>query len=199
MKFPALSILAHRMILTAVLLAMAGCGWPKRQRTHFGTPPPPATPVPGSTPPPFAAEDKKFFNTAYRVFVYERKLGSLGKQYANSDDARNLAGLMETEMGLAIQDLKTLVDSKKQTMDASEGWGHSGLERLANQKGGDFDRKFYEEVKLSSSDAYIAFDQAFRVTVDAGVKEFAKNWYPILRNYPREAIRLETLLNKKHK
>ena len=200
MKSPAIPILANRLILTAVLLAVVGCGWlPKRERTRMGTPPPVATPVPGSTPAPFAAEDKKILNTASHIFAYESRLGSLARQYGNSDDARNLGGLMESEMSLAAQDLKVLVKAKEQTIDTGEGWGYGGVERLASQKGGDFDRKFYEELKLSGPEAYGAFDQAFREAVDLGVKEFVRNWYPVLRNYPREAIKLEMKLNKKRK
>jgi hypothetical protein len=200
MKFPAIPILAHRMILTAALLAVAGCGWlPKRERTTMGTPPPVATPVPGSTPVPFAVGDKKILNTASHIFAFESRLGSLARQYGNSDDARNLGGLMESEMGLAAQDLKVLVKAKEQTIDTGEGWGYGGVERLASQKGGDFDRKFYEELKLSGPEAYGAFDQAFREAVDLGVKDFVRNWYPVLRNYPREAIKLEMKLNKKCK
>jgi hypothetical protein len=200
MKSPALPNLATCLILTAVLLATPGCGlFGKRRHTQMGTPPPTVTPAPGTTPPPFAAQDKKFLNTAFRFFAYERRLGSLARQYGNSDDARNLGNLMESEMGLAGESLKALALLKLQPTEASGGWGNGGLERLANQKGGEFDRKFYEEVKLSSPEGYAAFDTSFREVVDPAVKEFAKNWYPVLRNYPREAIRLEKKLDKKRK
>jgi len=200
MKFPALPNLANCMILTTVLLAMAGCGWfPKSRHFKMGTPPPPVTPAPGSTPPPFAAQDKKFLDTASVIFAYERKLGSLARQYGNSDEARNLGSLMETEMALAGDNLNALAVSKLQKIDAVAGWGHGGLERLASQRGAGFDRKFYEEVKLSSPEAYGVFDEAFRAVVEPGIKEFAKNWYPVLRNYPREAIKLEMQLDKKRK
>jgi hypothetical protein len=122
---------------------------PQKHHTKMGAPPGRAvTPAPGSTPPPFAAQDKKFLNTAALIFAYERRLGSLARQYGNSDEARNLGSLMETEMALAEESLKALAVSKQQKIDAGAGWGHGGLERLASQRGGDFDRKFYEEVKL---------------------------------------------------
>jgi hypothetical protein len=54
-------------------------------------------------------------------------------------------------------------------------------------------------VKLSSPDGYGAFDQAFRTGVDVEIKDFAKNWYPVLRNYPREAIKLEMQLDRQRK
>jgi Domain of unknown function (DUF4142) len=200
MKSPAISNLANCMMLLAVLLAMAGCGLlAKGKRTKMGFLPPPATPVPGATPPPFAAQDKKFLKTAAGVFAYERRVGSLARQYGNSDEARNLGNAMDLEMTLAAESLKALAASKLQPPDAGGGWGHGGAERLASQRGGDFDRKFYEELKQSGPEAYAAFDAAFREVVDETVKEFAKNWYPILRNYPREAIKLEKQLDKKRK
>jgi len=200
MKFPALLNHANCLILTTVLLTTAGCGLlAKGKRTKMGTPPPAATPVPGATPPPFAAQDKQFLNDAARIFAYERRLGSLATQYGVSDDARNLGNLMETEMALAGENLKVLAASKQQPLDAATGWGHGGLERLASQRGSDFDRRFCEEVKLSGPEGYGVFDEAFRKVVDANIKEFAKNWYPILRNYPREAVKLEMQLNKKRK
>jgi hypothetical protein len=205
MKFPTYPNLAQRVTFAAALLAMAGCSFlGKREHTHIGSLPPPATPVPpvpgapGATPPPFPVQDKKFLNNAARIFAYERRLGAVARQYGNSDDARNLGSLMEAEMALAAVNLKALADARQQTLD-SGGWGHGGAERLASQRGGDFDRKFYEEVKLSSPEAYGVFDEAFRVIADGGIKEFAKNWYPILRNYPREAIKLEMQRDKKHK
>ena len=200
MKFPAIPNLANCMIITAVLLTTAGCGILfNKTPTRIGTPPPVATPAPGSTPLPFAPQDKKFLNTASRIFAYERRLGALARQYGNSEEARNLGALMETEMGLAGTNLKVLADSKQQQIDGGAGWGHGGLERLTSQRGGDFDRRFYEEVKLSAPEAYGVFDEAFREVVDAGVKEFARNWYPVLRNYPREAIRLQIQLDKKRR
>jgi hypothetical protein len=200
MKIPALLNHANCLTLTMALLTTAGCGLlAKGKRTAMGTPPPAATPVPGSTPLPFAAQDKQFLNDASRIFAYERRLGSLATQYGVSDDARNLGNLMETEMALAGENLKVLAASKQQQADGGAGWGRGGLERLASQRGSDFDRRFYEEVKLSGPEGYGVFDEAFRKVVDANIKEFAKNWYPILRNYPREAIKLETQLARKRK
>jgi hypothetical protein len=178
MKFPVFPNLANVMMLAAALLATAGCGlFAKREPTRLGSMPPVATPVPGATPPPLGASEKGFFNTAFRIIAYERKLGSLARQYGNSDDARNLGGLMETEMALAAENLKALAASKKlPQIDSGAGWGHGGSERLASQRGGEFDRKFYEEVKLSGKEAYGEFDQAFQAMVDIEVREFAKNW-----------------------
>ena len=102
-------------------------------------------------------------------------------------------------MALAEENLKVLAISTKQQLDTRGGWGQGDPERLASKRGADFDREFYEEVKLSSSDGYRIFDQAFREIEDAQIREFAKNWYPIMRNYPRDAIRLEKELGKKRK
>jgi Domain of unknown function (DUF4142) len=214
MKSPALPNLANCTILTIVLLTISGCGWVTKSHHHrVGAPPPMVAPAPSGTPapvvplppgvtptpPPFPAKDKKFLNTAARIVNYERRLGSLARQYGNSDDARNLGGLMETEMALAEERLKALTVSKKQQIDSGAGWGHGGLEQLSSLKGGDFDRRFCEEVKASSPEGYGVFDQAFREVVDPDIKDFAKNWYPVLRNYPREALKLEKQLDKKKK
>jgi hypothetical protein len=206
MKSPALPNLVHCMILMTLLLTTAGCEWlPKRHRNRAGAahpvaaPTPAATLPPGSTPPPMAARDKKFLNAASRIFAYERRLGALARQYGNSDDAQNLGNVMETEMALAGENLKALAVSKQQPIDAGAGGRPGGLEQLATQRGGDFDRKFYEEVKLSGPEGYGEFDRAFREVTDGEVKDFAKNWYPVLRNYPREAIKLEIQLSKKRK
>jgi len=194
------------MILASALLITIGCGWAPKQHHHrvgaappVVTPPPAATPAPGSTPPPFPAKDKKFLDNAAGIFAYERAMGSIARQYGNSEEARNLGSLMETEMALAEENLKALAVSTKQPLDPRVGWGHGDPQRLASQRGADFDRKFYEEVKFSGSDGYRLFDHAFREVVTGGIKDFAKNWYPILRNYPREAIKLETQLEKKRK
>jgi hypothetical protein len=208
------------MILTTVLLAAAGCKLiPRRDKSGIHnsppvrtpTPPPvtpsPMTPAPGSpsaargtpTPRPFPVQDQKFLDTASRIFAYQRKLGSLGKQYGNTDEARNLGSLMETEMALGGDNLKTLATYKKRQIGAGAGWGNGGLERLASERGEGFDRKFYEEVKQSGSESYAEFDRAFRAVTDSDVRDFARNWYPVLRNYPREAIKLELKLDKKHR
>jgi hypothetical protein len=164
------------------------------------TPAPTPMPLPpGATPLPPPPKDRIFLNAAFRIFAFERKLGSLARQYGNSDEARNLGAVMETEMALAEERLKTVPFSRQQKIDAGAGWGHGGLEQFSSLKGGDFDLRFYEEVKSSSPEGYGVFDKAFLEVTDPELREFAKNWYPVLRNYPREAIRLEIQLKKKRK
>jgi predicted outer membrane protein len=196
------------MILTVALLAAAGCGLIPRSHHHrvgaalVAVAAPVATPMPlppGATPLPPPPQNRKFVNAASRILAYERKLGSLARQYGNSDEARNLGGVMETEMALAEERLKALAISREEKTDAGGGWGHGGLEQLSSLKGGDFDLRFYEVVKSSGPEGYGAFDRAFREVTDADLKEFAKNWYPVLRDYPREAIKLEAQLKKKRK
>ena len=184
-------------VLAIAIFATAGCGiLTRRSRTQVGKLPV-ATPDPTATPVPFSIEDKKFLSTASQIFAYHRRLGALARQYGNSEAARGYGEQMEVEMGLAQDSLKVLADSKEQKITNEMGaWGKGGLGRVDRPGSQGFDRAFYEELKRSGTQAYEVFDREFRAVVDGEVKEFVKRWYPVLRDFPREAIKEETQMDK---
>lgn len=196
MKFPAFPTLARCSLLALLTWATFGCAFlAKREHTQIGKPTPvptPVPPVPGATPPPFPVEDRKFLTIASEAIAFHKRLGAMARQYGHSDEVRNLGADIEGQMNLAQEALKVLATTKTQPVGTEVGnWGRGGLGRLARPGSEGFDHEFYEVLKQSGTLAFEDFDHFFRTMTDQQIKEFARNWYPIFRDYPRVAIKAE--------
>ncbi len=143
-------------------------------------------------------KDAQFLVNAAEINLEEIKLGQLAQQKGVSADIKSLGQMMVESHTKALNDLKGLAQSKTISIpDSATKDAMDAYDKLEDEKGADFDRKYCDMMVDGHKDAIDKFEKAAADATDPQIKQWASSMIPDLRKHLDQSLACQTKLGKK--
>ena len=135
-----------------------------------------------------AANDYNFLEKAARIDAEEVQVGKLAQEKGDSQAVRNFGERMIRDHSDNAAKLRSLASAKGATIPAEMAEReNTTVQQLSGVSGPEFDRTFAQDMVQGHTDAIKEFQQAAESLSDPGVREYAKNTLPTLKEHLRMA------------
>lgn len=132
-------------------------------------------------------DDQEFVTKAAQGGIAEVTLGQLAAARAKSDDVRAFGNQMVSDHGKANDELQELARLKGVTLPSSPGKEGEQLANSLSKEDKAFDKDYMADMVKDHEQDVKEFERASQNAGDPGVKAWAANTLPTLRNHLRMA------------
>lgn len=142
--------------------------------------------------------DEDFLIKAAEINLEEIRLGELAQQKGSAPDVKELANMLVESHTKAMNDLKSLANSKSIAIPTSTTDKVQDAYDKLNEKtaGNDFDKEFCDMMVKGHRNAIDAFEKAASNAADADIKSWAASMLPDLRMHLDKALACDEKLKK---
>jgi putative membrane protein len=127
-------------------------------------------------------KDADFVADAVAANYAEIKMAKLATQRSSNSEVKEIARMLEADHTKVLNELKTLAQSKAITVPVEEkDEAKRKMERLTDENGEDFDKKWLEQMEDSHEKSIGKFEKRADKGEDADIKAFAAKTLPHLR------------------
>lgn len=137
-------------------------------------------------------EDAEFLVDAAVIHLEEIQLGQLAQQRGTLSEIRELGSMMEKDHSKALNDLRSLANSKMVTIPTSQTNKSKDVYNELNEESGeDFDAAYANIMVSKHNDAIDLFEEASTDAYDTEIKNLATTSLPTLRNHLDMSMKLQ--------
>jgi putative membrane protein len=129
-------------------------------------------------------KDAQFLVEAAGINMEEIELGKLAQQKGMLADVKDLGKMMEEEHTAALNDLKTLAESKSITLPGSlSDEAREKYDKLSGKTGREFDKEYCDMMVNGHEKAINKFEKAASDANDGDIRNMANTMLPSLRTH----------------